>query len=910
MNKELFKTHKKNIDSKIIPSKDFFNKYLDKDVQNESENKRMKSTIDLLRNVLIDECNRKIENNNLNREFYSDCPNDNESRDNIIISNKQTQLLLSEKNELEKILINPYMCRIDIKEGENYYKYYIGGIENSDLEIISWQSELYDLYKKLYLRKLKVRDIEYECVLKRSIRIENSKYINYDDKYCSIPNLGYEKIYKNTNQNIICDSFLKEILIKRKNTTELDNIIQTIQENQYNIISRDNNNHLVLQGCAGSGKSMILLHRLSMLLYRNKNIKRNKVLILTPSKIFNEYIADLTRQEELKISDVEIKTLDDMYLDFINKNTDFDIKKLNTQKSEIFYDLYSADIIREIVDRYLEKGKLFFNNELINNIKSDEKIDLNIKSINEIITKYKNIKNIIKGEIDTIREINSETIYNKVITIFQNNKHIYKNIMDYNNRKFIKNLSVFYNFLQICNETFFLDIQNIIDKLNYLKNQNNKQISEYEEKTTYSLKKEIDKCQTENFEELTILENNTIKELDEIVIEFKEFIKSLNIYNNFEKENLYSKIDKGYEKEVVTKILEKLKDDEEYEHLNLIYKCIYDLKNKLNNIHDELEKEINVIDILQNEIETKNFNNINNSINAIEKLRKNETNNIKEIKSHIKLIEYKEDEIKNILLCIEYLEEIKSYFNMFTKLKDNISKIEYLTNIYTPSQFILTILNNLNIDYNEINSFKLYVMSLILKIYDDELTLDKDLILIDEGQDISLTEYNLFRILNPNCKLNVFGDIYQNTNKNRGINSWENLNLGVEIDTLNENYRNTDKITEYVNKKLNKSMIKIGIDNNLEVVEVKTYNEALNLLEKEKGVKAIIRKNLKYECKDEKYCYVSINNIISKDKINIVSAEESKGLEFNNVIVIDDGMTDNEKYISYTRALNRLIVVK
>ena len=40
-----------------------------------------------------------------------------------------------------------------------------------------------------------------------------------------------------------------------------------------------------------------------------------------------------------------------------------------------------------------------------------------------------------------------------------------------------------------------------------------------------------------------------------------------------------------------------------------------------------------------------------------------------------------------------------------------------------------------------------------------------------------------------------------------------------------------------------------------------------------------------------------------------MSVFESKGLEFSAVAVYDKGMTENEKYIAYTRALRELAVI-
>ena len=49
---------------------------------------------------------------------------------------------------------------------------------------------------------------------------------------------------------------------------------------------------------------------------------------------------------------------------------------------------------------------------------------------------------------------------------------------------------------------------------------------------------------------------------------------------------------------------------------------------------------------------------------------------------------------------------------------------------------------------------------------------------------------------------------------------------------------------------------------------------------------------------------------ISKTKINIMTVYESKGLEFTAVAVAEEGLTDNEKYIAYTRALKELAIIK
>ena len=41
-----------------------------------------------------------------------------------------------------------------------------------------------------------------------------------------------------------------------------------------------------------------------------------------------------------------------------------------------------------------------------------------------------------------------------------------------------------------------------------------------------------------------------------------------------------------------------------------------------------------------------------------------------------------------------------------------------------------------------------------------------------------------------------------------------------------------------------------------------------------------------------------------------MTVEMVKGMEFSNVIVVDSGMNKREKYVAYTRALNKLVVAR
>lgn len=55
-------------------------------------------------------------------------------------------------------------------------------------------------------------------------------------------------------------------------------------------------------------------------------------------------------------------------------------------------------------------------------------------------------------------------------------------------------------------------------------------------------------------------------------------------------------------------------------------------------------------------------------------------------------------------------------------------------------------------------------------------------------------------------------------------------------------------------------------------------------------------------------CYVDTKaDSVATDKMMCYSIFAAKGLEFQNVMVYADGMTDNQKIVACTRAMNELV---
>ena len=84
----------------------------------------------------------------------------------------------------------------------------------------------------------------------------------------------------------------------------MKSIISTIQKEQNQIIRNEKAKVLIIQGVAGSGKTSIALHRVAFLLYRFRNtIKAQNVTIISPNKVFGDYIAGVLPElgEELSL---------------------------------------------------------------------------------------------------------------------------------------------------------------------------------------------------------------------------------------------------------------------------------------------------------------------------------------------------------------------------------------------------------------------------------------------------------------------------------------------------------------------------------------------------------------------------------------------------------------------------------
>ena len=170
------------------------------------------------------------------------------------------------------------------------------------------------------------------------------------------------------SERILYDEFLKELL-ERRSSEEFKSIVFSIQKKQAEIVQTPFQQDLIVQGCAGSGKSMIMMHRLPILLFDNEGyLDRNNLYIITPSKTYIEMADNMRRQ--LEIEDLKMGTLE-QYYEYVLKKYGIDKKAYGgrvTSKNdpaEIERYAYSDTCINDIQE---EMNKLIING--INTIKN------------------------------------------------------------------------------------------------------------------------------------------------------------------------------------------------------------------------------------------------------------------------------------------------------------------------------------------------------------------------------------------------------------------------------------------------------------------------------------------------------------------------------------------------------------
>ncbi len=782
--KNLIDPHKKT-------DKPFFLGLLDAEAQRAYEDERIDAVMVMLKALYINRLKNKIaaakeERHRLNSAEGHDAGNYRQ----VLNLNAEINSLKAKMNSYKPFFDEPYFARMDLQDDkEGYNSYYIGKRGDEGLEIVDWRAPLARKYYQKSRTSFKINDYDYKLILRRALRTKNGKVLDMKNEYLSVKDYLTPEEIGGRDESVIFDPFLKEILESRKEKREITDIIETIQEKQYEIITLPERAEFVLQGVAGSGKTMIMLHRLSYILYNNEKLRPSDILVITPSDSFNAFIDELAAILELE--KVKTSTLDSYFLNLL-KNAGIDIADRID---------YSQPVPPELLS-YIYSEKFTADVR--------KKLDKIFDGVHGIFT-ADGCKEVCDGVAEALSRQEEE--YSR-----------------------IKNAG--------------LRVRRCV-------------LGEIKEKPDGGLYytkqfRNMFNCVTDVREFLNLLSDGRMNGSAFFYKQLLSFYKSIKFLRRYSEKICLAAID------------------------------------DLNALFTAVEKEIS--DLKRYKI----------NVGGQETL------------TYAERIEKREQLKREIVATTSRVEKIRGLFAPLHDFADVLRGENYLISIgkcentYDIARFfyreiIKKAKTKSGMTTKKLCRFDPFALCLVLTELGFPLSPKYGFVFVDEAQDISPAEYAVLRAINDRASFNVFGDLKQNITGYRGIKDWGEL--GYKVYNLNLNYRNTNNIVDYVSEKLGIEMQAIGFEGSgVEIIDARSVTRRLS---EKNGLCAVICD----EAGLEKYSRKSYNKVretgkISKTKINVLTVYESKGLEFTAVAVADGNMTDNEKYIAYTRALKNLALIR
>lgn len=658
-------------------------------------------------------------------------------------------------------------------------------------------------------------------------------------------------------QQIIYDAFLSELANRRQNV-EFQNIIFSIQRKQGEIIRLPYDEDIIVQGCAGSGKSMIMLHRLPILIYDNPDIlNSSNIYIISPSEAYIQMVENM--REELEITNLKMGTLN-QYYDYV------------LSKYGINLEIYGRVSYATKVTR--EQEEYIYGRELSADIQklAQQLIDEKNHDFSEGLTTLGLLPR--QSSLDTIEAKISDYIIMGNSIISANN-------------------NILKEYFLLC-KSCLLSFKDIADKV-----KNRREIVLQNVENEISKQKDIVQQKRKELEDISLGEV-AIKNRTNAIKNAKMIILQCN------------------------KIRYQVEKDDDY--FQQCTECCYIL-DKMIELFDRLKPQFednsraSIYAIL--EIRRVIYKGYRRFLDEISKVEKKYLKYKGSMLSYAKKYEGRLSEIltkSDEYLDLDYFNQIIEATAYYTKLQESIVQKIYLK--------IMEKCGQASNEKGEIKGlmFSPYLYLKIMYLVKGAPNAAKEkLICIDEAQGLAPTELKLIKDINGNqLILNLFGDVKQHIEGTKGIDSWKDFQESINAteNLLMENYRNASQITEECNRRFGMEMKAINtpgsgvfIFSDSEEFDKKLRNILLKVqksgicaivVNDEFEAKQLLSRYVKYQ--DKIHDLTEENFDIHRTRWNLLTVEQSKGLEFGSVIAISGRMTPNRKYIAFTRALDELFI--
>ncbi|MGN0169204.1 MAG: hypothetical protein ACI39H_00395 [Lachnospiraceae bacterium] len=743
------------------------------------------------------------------------------------------------RNKVRSLLDTSYFCHILYRQNENLYI----GKQAIDGWVVDWADEKASLY---YQRQVYIGLPEYNLEFVRDIDIKFAEYLGYVDLY---------NRHAKGSRDVTTDKRLKQIIAANRSNKRIHDIVESIQKNQYDIITTDKSRDLIVLGCAGSGKTMIMMHKIRFMKYNNPNLSMDDVIVISPTDILGKEGKELSKLLQIdKINQFSIDAFYESKLFVLlekMKQPKYPIQVIgNIHYDENEYEaknlLEFYENVKKLLNPKSPDGKEF----LVEKEKS--RIELAMETIRDNLQFASGFERLYKEYEIAKKELEKTSIQDIEQCIVSIQNELDMNEQNKNNR----------NLLQ-----FLLDTEcfgegdgkaHSPEGLMFAVSRLAKNVDWGSLK--YYLKKTRLKVQGSS-RVVQVMALFTLEYVDKESL--KETIVSLNKYSLSEAKDYLKKLDM-----------------------------------KLSN-YDVLEKRKNLLTKLK---EGGMFESRDGERTLSESIVLEKGRRIASFFEYVSNVGSSTDEV------IYYLEK-------YGVLEEQLSRLNKQIRNGGNSYLYDALLSILSIDSSDgsicLGGTELLKILYVMSKYSGPINRDKKYIYIDEFQDFAYSEIELISNLYPNATVNMFGDVNQCINK-KGINARSKVDdfSGYVVFEVKENYRNAKAIAEYVKDEFQIDMLPVGLPGSV--------RKSKSLMALEVAADDRIAIIVGDEVEEIDYgsiprakvnLYVQTGEI-KRNLYNVLPISMAKGLEFEKVEVLATTLNKNERYVACTRAIDELVVVE
>lgn len=349
-----------------------------------------------------------------------------DDEDNLFSMNENfIEMYLKENNSWDRHRDCPYFARIDFKENDHENKkYYLGKTGLMDIDanqyIVDWRSPIANLY--------------YDSALGETSYVNNSKTYEGNLNLKRVFNIKNAILESYMDVNNTSDDDLLKPYLGVNTDSKIKNIVTSIQKEQNNIIRDPLTKNLIVQGVAGSGKTTVMLHRISYLAYNERDkYKTNQYMVISPNNLFSDYMSAIL--PDLEVGEVKQITLEDLAIEYLNFKSKLTIiPRSKTSTYDTISHFKSSKTMKELLDDYLFKLTMnIFSKDLT-------KDGITIIAREELIKLYNKFdKEPLKVKIEklhnTIYKYSQDEAFSIIKRINKQFESLLKNEKDDNKRK-------------------------------------------------------------------------------------------------------------------------------------------------------------------------------------------------------------------------------------------------------------------------------------------------------------------------------------------------------------------------------------------------------------------------------------------------------------------------------------------